>query len=305
MTDNSSNNSPRKNWPHKEQVNITVRQLQNINDRDKAILKFVFENSMATSAQIRSGFFANSEWSYHRMRHLVRIGLLRIIMRDPNNNRVFGITPLGMSYVKIAASPFDDLTGLTPRYYSSVDHDLVVNEVRTILETSSVVTKFVPENVLAVELRKKYGKRARADKEFKLPDAAVSFASGSKRHFAAIEVELSKKSKERLMRIFELLILGTDFTITLFIVKDKALLNYLQTNYDSTWNLPSVQFNKQLHACYFVTLEDFRNRGLHATFVGRERSWSFKELENGTVVPPSVGVENVVQSLEARKSGTH
>lgn len=277
---------------------INTRQLQSITDRDRAILRFVFENTMATSQQIKKRFFADSRWCYDRVRHLLNVGLLKVIMLDRNRSRVFGLTPFGMSFVREGASPFEDLSKLTPRYYSSVDHDLIVNELRAVFEQCPAVTNFIPETSLALELRKKYGRNAKADCDFKLPDAAVSFTSGVKKHFAAVEVELTQKSRKRLERTFELLITSTDFTLTLFIVKDVRLLTYLNRIYERVWDWPSIRYGKVIHTCYFVTLEEFTQKGADAQFVGRGRSWSFRQLEIGSTVPPVLSAEKVPYSVQ-------
>lgn len=253
-----------------------------ITERDRSVLRFVAEKSMATSLQIKERFFPDSHAGYRRIRHLISIGLLKVLMVDEHRNRVLGITPLGIEQIKKGASSLSDLSRVTPRYYSSVSHDLLVNEVTAVLEQVPVVTNVVSETMLANDLRKKYGRNARVDRDFKLPDAAIRFSSGLKEHLAAVEVELTRKSKKRLERTFELFITGSDFTIALFVAKDGPLLNQLLKTYERVLTRPALQSRKTLRCCYFVTLDDIKKAPLDAVFKGLDRSWTFRELENQT-----------------------
>lgn len=235
---------------------------------------------MVTSPELKDRFFAGSEGAYRRIRYLINMGVLKVILIDANRNRVLGITPMGMSYVRQGAGAFE--YPLRPRYYTSVDHDLMVLDLRATFEKCKAITSLLPENLVAADLRRKYGRNARVDRDFKLPDAVVCFET-TKKHYAAVELELTRKSKKRLERTFRLLMFSGDFTISLFIVKDLPLLKLLSGIYDEIWDQP-WSHSGSIHCCYFVTLDEFRTKGPDAVFTGRDRTFTFRELET---YPPS------------------
>ncbi|MBI3295441.1 MAG: replication-relaxation family protein [Deltaproteobacteria bacterium] len=250
-----------------------------LEERDLLILKYLFEYKVSSSDLIKREFFSQHSACYRRLRRLMEAGFVQtVITHTKCRQNIFGITALGIKQLGFAVSRFDNLRGLTPKFHLTTDHDLAVQVVRQALITSPVITQFTSENSLAHLFRTQYGTVKIPDQDYKLPDGAFTLWTPSVNMKVALEVEISKKSKSRLQKAFELLITGADFNIALYVVKDSEMLTYLKNIYETVWNRPSIQCQSSLHSCYFALLDDLVQSGSTATILGLEGSLSLKQL---------------------------
>lgn len=85
------------------------------------------------------------------------------------------------------------LGGKRARYRTTCDHDLIVREVRGILETSPLVSGFKSED----QIRSALGLRGRAAAKAKVPDGWFVLSGPEGELKVALQVEIAQKSRTR------------------------------------------------------------------------------------------------------------
>ena len=217
------------------------------------------------------------------MRKLVRMGRLSVSRGDEGEIRGWYLTPKERRL--FAASGLDrdgTATSRAPSYATSYSHDTIVREVQQILKDSPAVQQWVPEHVLRSELMQRYYYLHGCDKSDKiagLPDALIHLKSNGKDSVAALEVELTQKSKKRLLRKLESHILNPAFQFVFYVVEGIPLLNILRSVYaEVTEQSLRVKFSKRQNGIFFVDLAKLRSEKLDALLEGITDSFSLNDL---------------------------
>lgn len=172
-----------------------------IQERDRKVLKYVFENRVATVKQIKRLAFENSRKNvvYQRLHELRMIGMLYRTIFERYNNVYIQLepTPKGFECIRnLWAFEVD-----RPHYKSeSPQHDIRLGDLRFEFERLKCFDSFLPENLLSssTELQKDHELATLCEMN---PDAALFIEElNGLRKMYAVEFEMSKKSPDRYHR---------------------------------------------------------------------------------------------------------
>lgn len=251
---------------------------------DHHVLQTIATNGFQTYAELRQGCLkeAGRTWAWDRLRRLSDENLLHECRDDkgallgwalhPNTNtEVIGVDPETMKAAQ-----------RVPHYKTSFQHDLALRDVRSILIQSSAITRWIPEHALKREIARRYHyltERLRREKLMSVPDALLHIKSGRTDSKAALELELTRKSKKRLSQKFEEYALSSEIGFAFFVVKGEKLLRFLSDVHRQTVsNSVRIKLSRRQNGIYFVEYSELKRRGLDAGFVGIEDRFTLREL---------------------------
>jgi hypothetical protein len=220
------------------------------------------------------------------MKRLVQRGILTESLSDSGSILGWSVNKGARSKLCFLTSSDETLAKKGPVYRTSYIHDVALRQVRETLEASKAITRWIPEHVLKAEVMRRHPFLHHQDRNEKLiavPDALLHLRSGGVDSKAAIELELTQKSKKRLYKKIEAYVTTDDFNYAFFIAGTDHLMNVLQEVHKNvlatSWR---VKLRKQRNGIYFATLENIRTQGIHAQFVAVHDTLSFAELTNNT-----------------------
>jgi hypothetical protein len=159
---------------------------------------------------------------------------------------------------------------------------MILREIQRLLEKSSAIQSWVPEQKLKQELLARFHylhAQGKGEKLGGLPDAILNLRSDGEESRAALELELTQKSKRRLFRKFEGHITNPDYDFVFYIVEGRSLLDRLWEVYENVReNSSRVKSEKTQNGIYFIELSELRKSALKAEFKGIDDSFSFQDL---------------------------
>ena len=219
---------------------------------------------------------------WRRLKRLVQEGCLQKGKDDKGRALGWSINHRDISkHFKLPEQVSEDAKR-APVYKTAYTHDLTLRLIKAVLGESSAVVRWVPEHVLKTEVMREFHylhPRDKRDKLIAVPDALLHLRSGGEASKAALELELTRKSKRRLYQKFENYVTSEEFDYAFFIAKDENLKHVLTDVYDEVIaQSMKVKITKQPNGIYFATLAAIQKQGLHAKFVSRHDSLSFAEL---------------------------
>ena len=150
------------------------------------------------------------------------------------------------------------------------------------LEISPVIKKWIPEQKLRHDLMARFHYLHAIDKGEKLgglPDALLHIYSGGQDSKAALELELTQKSRKRLYKKLEAHILSPDYDFVLYIIEGEKLFSVLVDAYKHVKEKSvQVKISRKQNGIYLVFLSELQKNGLNAKFQGTQDSFSFADL---------------------------
>ena len=171
------------------------------------------------------------------------------------------------------------LTDLQSEFRSTFDHDKILLELRNVLETSPLVSDFLPEHRVREVLSEKYGYRPDQGNGYKIPDGMFYLKTAKRKFRVALELELTMKSKNRYVKLMKQLSLSRDWDVIFIISKDKVLKQKMEgilsavrkSDYD-------IKLSKLNHGIYFATLSEFLSFKLECPLAGENKTFSLAGL---------------------------
>lgn len=256
-----------------------------LTSRDWAILRLIAKVGFQTYAELRLGPIkeASRAHSWVVLKKLVDMGYLTEVKGDGDEIRGWSLAPKGArEFEKYRDNESWAVGSNAPRYRTSFRHDTILREIQSALSRSSVVQSWVPEQKLRQECLRRFHYLRAQDKSEKiggLPDAILHMKSGGKNSTAALELELTQKSKRRLFRKFESHITNSEYDYVFYVVEGAPLLDRLQAVYEDVLeNSARVKIERNQNGIYFVELSALRKNPLRAKFEGAEDSFSLQDL---------------------------
>lgn len=253
---------------------------------DIAVIQAVVTEGFQTFQEVREGGFKGwhrvSAWQ--RMKRLVQAGYLHECRNDQGGILGWAINAKGASKILLDGHEAITEAKRAPVYRTSFSHDEALRGIRRVLSSSPVVTKWVPEYVLKAEVMRKFHYlqgRDQREKLLNVPDAILHLKSGGVASKAALELELTQKSRRRLYQKFERYMISQDFDYALFIAKDERLkARFEEICRDVASQSIHVKITKERNGIYFTTLPLLQRDGFHAKFIGTHDTFSFADLED-------------------------
>lgn len=258
---------------------------------DLQVLQKIANESFQTYRELREGPLKDHgrSHSWHIMKKLVGMGLLLEQKGDGEKKRNGGGHTLGWVLSRqgrrkfiVIADKSTILDERPPQYKSSFEHDVKLRGIKQVLCKSPVILEWVNENALKRQTKRgvQYLHLQDQIKHFRLiPDALLTLKINGRVSKAALELELTRKTKRRLYRKFESHIANRDFNHILFIVEGAHLLKAIWNIYqDVLSDSIHVKFLDKKNGVYFILLEDLQTQGIKAKFKGLNNSFCFANL---------------------------
>ena len=255
---------------------------------DFKVIEKIASLSLQSYQQLREGVLKDRHrvavWG--RMKRLTREGLVRECRSDGGSILAWAVTTKGASKVYADKTVARQIAKQSPVYRGTFHHDRVLVDVREILSKSPVITHWETEAALRAAIMQKFyflNQADRSERASVIPDALLYLNARGNIKKAALEVELSQKSRRRIFKKLETQILSPDYNFVFYVVQGEKLKEKLIEIYeDVRENAIRVKIAKMQNGIFFVSLEDIQNLKLKATFKGIESSFSFDDLEAKT-----------------------
>ena len=183
---------------------------------DLAVLDIIADLGLQSYQQLSRGVLRGRHrvavWA--RMKRLVRAGFVRECRDDNGRILAWTMTRQGASQVFVDEGTAREEARRAPVYRSTFEHDSLLVDVRSILSQSPVITYWEPERALRAEVMREFHYLHRSDQREKLlavPDALLHLEANGTQAKAALELELTQKSRRRLFQKFEAHVTSPEF----------------------------------------------------------------------------------------------
>ena len=198
-----------------------------INDRDKQILKYLFEQKVASQENIYRRFFPQVAKSImvRRLQKLIKGKFIGKTGRNFNNRLqvYYFLLPYGLEVVR----PSFTFDIATPYFKSgAIDHDLELAEIRMGLETYPMVERFYSENYLQNCCLEDDLQELIPLRELN-SDGAILVKTEDGQFFAAIEYERSKRTYGKYVEKFTDYYLSQSITAVFYICEGREITNFI------------------------------------------------------------------------------
>jgi len=251
--------------------------------RDFEILRYLIENRFAAIDTVEARFWngrANRN-HYRTLYRLQRKGLLAPLVGD--GGRLMGYRPTrrGLKLLQDKGVGDFKITDLRSTYRTTFDHERILQELRAIFVSSSLVSDFEPEHLVRERLTRKYGYTDHREQGYKIPDAAFQLQTAKGKFRVALELEIAQKSRRRYLNALKRLLLGRDWDVVFFVVAAGPVLMKLKAALEEVKAQDlEVRIATNLSGMYFAHLSDVLSRRDLCTFEGEGKSFSLVSLKN-------------------------
>jgi hypothetical protein len=194
-------------------------------------------------------------------------------------------------------------------YRTNYDHDRVVQKVLTILEKATCFVLHesageIKRRVLRTAWR--LNVREKEERALQIPDAVFEIENQGTRFRCALEVELTRKSKQRLLKKFDALASSNQFNQVFFLAQGVDLLNLTRTAERDASQRGYARYKKiKPNEIWFCELSEFLKNGIQAQWVSRRTMLSLSQLSSpktkDAVPKKSESSEQAAQSSEGAK----
>ena len=253
---------------------------------DYAIIDQIAREGFQTYSELREGPLKGRDRSYswQLMKRLVRLGVIQECNSGGGGRGILGWSIPRKTIPKLKASGNPEWSELHtgPSYRTSFQHDLILRRIKKLLTASQLITDWVPEHVLksdAVSRFQYIAPRNRYEKLFLVPDAIVHLGPPERRSNAALELELTRKSRRRIYKKLEAYVTSKDFDYAFFILGSEPLLSVFQEIYRDVRDTSiTAKLETDPNEIYFTTLANIQSCGLTARFLGAHDTLSLADL---------------------------
>jgi hypothetical protein len=252
-----------------------------ITDRDVAVLRLLDEYGCVDAQRIKVKLWNANPKS---RAHFRRIGILRglnlidIVLGDQGVGIGYRITKKGRGILLEKGASVTTQTN-KKTYKTQFEHDQLLIEVRSILESSPVVKDFKSEAEVKYELLA--GRRGPPDWKDALavPDGTFIYEVPGQRIRVAVELELTQKSRARYFKILRGHLLNKTWGMAFYIVKDESLILKMRGLLDEIKSHDvRVRVARKINGVYLCSLEEFRRERLKANFSNGKETFSLGEV---------------------------
>jgi hypothetical protein len=252
--------------------------------KDHAILKQIALKGFQTFLELRAGSLntSNRTHAWDSMKKLVNMGHVQEVRGDTDITLGWSLTPKGQERVSTLVDLTTSSNRHPPMYRTSFEHDLLMRKVEDIFRKFPAVSSWTPEYVVRGDVMakfKRFSHQERMEKLLTIPDALFEFCVDNQVYKAALELELTRKTKRRLFKKFESHITSSEFGYVFFVAENEKLLSLLWRIYNQVSSQSSkVKYRRHLNGIYFIELKNLLDHGIHAKFQGPEDTLSFSEF---------------------------
>ena len=255
-----------------------------IQNRDREIFRFIYENLYVTIPQVHRAVFKDRDpitstvrlFQLHHGEYLKKLKYGRTLLK---------LTRRALN--EILDTPFyinkNRYVRQKVRTYQ-IGHDLGVIDAKIILKESPIISNWVPAlDLFSYQYKEFYG-----DRIPKIPDAVFDLKVGDKILKTALEYEMTQKESMRYRMILERYYTAKKVDLLLYIARTSQLKKkLLEIGKEKLKELGERGVTNQ-NILYVTTLDEFREKGLESLFQGvTEKTFSFKGLEDKVPKTPT------------------
>jgi hypothetical protein len=252
------------------------------------VIRQIAREGFQTMSELRKNVLGNfsRKYPWRFMKTLVNEGLL--VECSADSGGILGWSVSRETQKRLSLEPSEEWQReIQPmQYKSSFSHDIVVREVKQILCMSPLVSNWIPEQAIRKKLLGKIHPMRESEKRirlFRLPDAEFNVDISGRRYRAALEVELTRKSKRRIFEKLETQITAPDLDFVFYLASDESHLRLLWSIYQEVLtNSTRVRLKTSQNGILFSTLETLREKKLQTNFIGSKQSFSFESFRTNT-----------------------
>ena len=210
--------------------------------------------------------------AWKRLRQLKEAGLLCTVLTDGGMILGWTLAKAGIKRFPLLPQKGWNLEYRPPIYKTSFHHDEALREVRLAINNAPCIRKWVPEHVLKAQANRKLKYRngkTSSDQRNAIPDALLTLRHNGVDYNAALEVELTRKSKRRLYLKLEDYVIRPDLSLSFFVVKGEDLLEILSNIYKEVLQRSfKAKLKTPQNGVYFIELSELLRDGVWAKFRG-------------------------------------
>lgn len=249
--------------------------------RDGKLLAFLAEYGCVSAERIKDRFWQTSEFSrahYRRIAILKKLGLVENVFGDGGITIGYRLSRTGTRFLR--RLPEAKKLAINRRsYQTQFNHDQLLIDARSILESSPLVKDFRMEAEIRRQLVTKESKMRHWENLPIVPDGAFTLAIPGQEQGAALELELTLKKRSRYTRIFRNHLLSRRWNLVFYIAKNAEMQRQLMASLAEVKAKDvEVQVAKKINGIYFCTLDQFLTRRLAAPFTNGREEISLEEI---------------------------
>lgn len=267
-----------KNSTHAE---TKPKKAHRIVPRDLALLKLLSESGCLDPERIKAKLWNGNPMSkahYRRLGILKRMGLIESVIGDQGFGLGYRISPKGQKALTEHGTISEHIP-INRGYRTPYEHDLLMYDIRDILEASPIVQEFKTEGDVRNELLA--GKKGPIDwrNTPTIPDGTFVYEVPGQRLRIALEIEVTMKSRARYFKILRNHLLNKTWDMAFYIMRDQSMLSRLMKLADEVQAQDAaIRVAKKVNGIYFCLLEEIQSQKLKAKFTNGKRTISLDEL---------------------------
>jgi hypothetical protein len=247
-----------------------------------AVLNKIADEGFQTYPELRSTVLQNvtRQHSWKLLKKLNTAGFLSECRGDGGGIRGWALSQTGQNQIRINRDDGWKSEYRYPLYKTAYDHDVTLREVKNIFLGSPSITQWTPEYIVKSNAMRAIQYLNHKEKRRKLtaiPDALFQFESADQNFKAALELEMTRKSRSRLLHKFESQVTDSNFDFIFYVVNGEPLMQVLWDTYREVLSQSlRVKMKSQPNGIYFALLENLRRDRLQALFTGKKDTFSFQ-----------------------------
>ena len=217
--------------------------------RDIKLFKYLYEVKVASFEQVSRMIFNNVHRTtvYRRLKKLILANYIQVVSytKGIKATRAYSLT--SKSFKTFISGELDKETRKQIKSHS-IQHDLILGDIRERLLKSERVAQFISENVLlsGVDFPTEHNPRPFL---INRPDGIIEVKKIRNNYLLPVEFELTQKSSARYAEKFQRYYTTREIEVVIYVVSNKQLLNKLK---DIEKKYIKGQFSKM----YYILLEN-------------------------------------------------
>ena len=236
-----------------------------LTERDRAILKFLYEARIATRAEIGTRFWPTNTSHNHntRLRKLEEARYISAIKGDRGLPLGYGLAAKGRALFERKLPRRERDIYKRPRYRTTFDHDGFVREVERELSLSGRLSSFKFE----AQVRRDLASSKFAPRRTKVPDGIAIFSS-ARFERVAVEVEMATKSQRRYGEMVARLKFCAEADAVVVLCARNHIAKSLATELANAKEMDDLRpWKVDCLPFAFVRIDDFSRVGLNANIL--------------------------------------
>jgi hypothetical protein len=252
-----------------------------LQERDLAILRLLGEHGFATGEAIAGRYWpdAGQRLHYRRLRRLIAAGFVKPLVGDGGRRLGYCLTAKGAASLRPVGDIAPSAWAARSIYRSSYDHDRLLLRLRSLFESSPLVSGYLTDVVQRRKVAAARGRPLSGRDRWKLPDASFRVALPDRSLKIALELELSSKSHARYDVMLRQLSTSPEVDSTFIVYRGRLIRESIEGILRALRAKdPQVRECPRYHGFYFAELQNLLDHGLEGTFEGEGKVFSLASL---------------------------